>query len=25
MYTAAMYASTCFVWNSFLKGQKLFP
>ena len=25
MYTAAMYASSCFVWNSFLKGKKLFP
>jgi ACS family sodium-dependent inorganic phosphate cotransporter len=25
LYTAAMYMSSCFVWNSFLRGQKLFP
>jgi len=25
LYTAAMYASSCFVWNAFLKGEQLFP
>ena len=25
LYTASMYLSSCFAWNSFLKGQMLFP